>query len=340
MNKELIQKLVVIIVLNWNGKKYLRECFTSIFNQACPNYYKVIMVDNGSVDDSVEYVKKNFPLVKIIKLDKNYGFAKGNNVGIREALKDKNIKYIITLNNDVVVDKHWLKALLDVMETNEEIGSAQSKILFYSNKNTINNVGILIYKDGSAINRGINQRNIDYDKTEEIFGACAASALYRRRVLEETGLFDEDFFAYMEDVDLAWRLRLNGWKSFLAPKSIVYHIHSASSSSKKLKTFRIFLINRNTIFVLIKNLPFRYVLLFPINYVLLRLKFLKTKRDRIKDFKKNITWLDLIFTLVGSWISALYFLPSLIRKRCIIQKKKKIKKKELFSWFKIYSPFE
>lgn len=320
---------VSIVIANWNGKGLLKDCLTSIFSQIYANY-DVILVDNGSTDKSVEYIKNNFSKVKLIELNKNYGFAKANNIGIKEALKCPNVKYIITLNNDTQTNKNWLSSLVKVMEADGLIGSAQSKTLFFYEKNKLNNVGILICKDGSACNRGINEKNIGYDNIEEIFGTSAVSAIYRREALEEVGLFDEDFFAYMEDVDLAWRLRLNGWRSLLVPNSRVYHVHSATAPSSK---FKIFLINRNSLFVLIKNLPLKYVVLFPINYIMVRMYFLKTKKDRIKDFKKNISLLEVISIIIKSWICALRFLPKLLKKRRLIQKNKKISSQAIDLWF-------
>ena len=325
---------VSIIIVNWNGKRLLEDCLISVFSQTYINY-NVILVDNGSTDGSVEYVKIKFPKVKTIELNNNYGFAKANNIGIKKAFRDNSVKYVITLNNDTKTEKDWLSFLVKVMETDESIGSAQSKVLFFYENNTLDNVGILICKDGSACNKGINEKNIGYNNVEEIFGTCAASAIYRRETLEKIGLFDDDFFAYMEDVDLAWRIRLSGWRSVLIPNSIVYHIHSASAPSSE---FKIFLINRNIIFVLIKNLPIKYVILFPINYITLRIQFIKTKKDRVKDFKKNISFFKVIFIIVKSWFSVLPFLPKLLKKRHLIQKNKKISSSEIDILVCKYSP--
>lgn len=325
---------VSIVIVNWNGIKYLKMCLISIFKQTYYNY-EIILVDNCSIDDSIEYVRTIHPQVKIIKLDDNYGFAKANNIGIHEAFKEPTVEYIVTLNNDTMVDKYWLSCLVDVMEDDESIGSAQSKILFLHEKNMVNNVGITIYKDGSASNRGIYEKNIEYNNVEEIFGTCAASAIYRRKALIDVGLFDEEFFAYMEDVDLAWRLRLNNWKSFLVPNSIVYHVHSASSSSSK---FKLFLINRNLILVLIKNLPLKYIFYFPINFFLLRLRFLKTKKERVKSFAADGR-IEILIALIKAWLSVFPMIPSTLLKRYFIQRNKKLNKKEISCLIDRYSDY-
>lgn len=323
---------VSVVILNWNGRPYLRGCLTSVFDQIYHNY-EVIVVDNGSTDGSVEYVRTNFPTAKVVTNERNLGFAQGNNIGIKEAFGDSDVKYIATLNNDTVVERDWLAPLIDIMEADESIGSCQSKILSFQYPDITDNIGITICRDGSACNRGINKRDTCH-AMEEIFGVCAAAAIYRRRALEEVGLFDEIFFAYMEDVDLAWRLRLKGWRSVVVPSSIVYHIHSASASSSR---FTLFLIHRNTIFVLIKNLPFRYVPLFPLNFFTTRLRFVKTKQDRVRAFTKDIGLFRVALIIVWSWIASLRYLPVMIKRRHFIQKRKSVPSIEILSWFRKFA---
>jgi len=129
-----------IIIVNWNGKHHLDVCLSSIFNQTYKDF-NVIFVDNGSTDDSVEYVKNNFSEVNIIECKKNYGFAEGNNIGIRQALKNPEVKYIVTLNNDTETDKDWLKQLIEVAEKDEKIGAVSSKMLFFNQRNVIDSAG-------------------------------------------------------------------------------------------------------------------------------------------------------------------------------------------------------
>jgi hypothetical protein len=209
---------LTIIIVNWNGKHLLKNCLDSILKQTYKKF-NVILVDNGSTDKSVEFIEKKFSEIKIIKLKENTGFAYANNVGIKEAFKNENIQYIITLNNDTKADKDYVKNLVQEARKDKRIGSLQPKVINFFDKDKIDSVGMLIYKDCSAINKG--QKEIDkgqYNKKEEIFGSSASAALYTRRALEDTRLkegefFDNDYFAYYEDVDLAWRLRLAGFKS-------------------------------------------------------------------------------------------------------------------------------
>lgn len=147
---------VTIVILNWNSKKYLSECLPSVFNQSYPNY-EVILVDNGSTDGSVEFVRENYPQVKIIKLDKNYGTAKGNNIGIEEALKDENVRYIAVLDNDAKVDRNWLSELVKAAENDEEmrrkVGMWASKILRMNNPKVIDTTGVILKWWGTTMNR-------------------------------------------------------------------------------------------------------------------------------------------------------------------------------------------
>lgn len=253
-----------IIIVNWNGKRFLKDCLDSIYKQTYSNF-DIYFVDNGSKDDSIDFIKKNYLKVKIIKLDKNYGFAKGNNEGIKEAFKDKEIKYIVCLNNDTITNKNWLKELIKTAEKEKQAGSVGSKILFYYEKNKINSLGVIPLKTGGAINYGKNELSSKYEKEEDIFGPCAGSALYKREALEKAGLFDEDYFCYLEDVDLAWRLKKAGYKSIMNPKSIVYHIHSGTSSNNN--NLRSYLIVRNGFYNLIKHGNIKDILLYPKNII-------------------------------------------------------------------------
>lgn len=227
--------IVSIIIVNWNGKELLSECVPSVFSSVYPNY-EIILVDNGSTDGSVEFIREKYSEVKIIKLDRNYGFAKGNNIGIEEALKDKNVRYIALLNNDTKVDKNWLSELVKVAESDEKIGMCALKILRIDNPMVIDSTGA-VFKLGSIVsNRGCGK--IDkgqYDKKLDIVGACGASGLFKRQMLEEIGLFDEDFFAYYEDAELSWRAYKKGWNARYVPTSVVYH--KGGGTSKKSEEF-------------------------------------------------------------------------------------------------------
>lgn len=243
--------LTSIVIPNWNGKKHLEVCLSSLRNQTYPNY-EIIIVDNGSNDGSVEFIYENYANIKIIKNEYNLGFAKATNQGIIEAFKDEKVKYIATLNNDTKVDYKWLSELVNVAESDIDIGSCQSKILNYYHPTRIDSAGIRIFNTFNVTDRGRGEIDSgQYDKVEEIFGACAGAALYRKEMLLEIGLFDEDFFAYLEDVDLAWRGQLMDWKCMYVPTAIVYHVHSATTGHKS--SFSRYMVSRNRIWCVIKN---------------------------------------------------------------------------------------
>ncbi len=332
---------VSIIIVNWNGKKYLEECLTAVFNQTYPNY-EVILVDNGSTDGSAEYVETNFPQAKVIRLDKNYGFSKGNNVGIQEAFKDLGVKYIATLNNDTKVEPPWLEESIKVAELHTQAGSIAPKILFYHDHNLIDCVGICIYPDCSATNRGFfEEDNNQYDEVEEVFGPSAAAALYRREVLEKVGLFDEDYFAYYEDVDLAWRCRLAGWKSLYVPSSVVYHVHSASSTgSYRLRLYGF--AERNRVWNIIKLLPVHMIIAsiwysglryFLILYCSLLYRIGARRRVTVDSFKKGPIW-ERLPVFIQAYLDVFKSPRSLFRKRKEVQAIKKVKNSEIKSWFR------
>jgi len=185
--------------------------------------YEIILVDNGSHDGSVDFVRARFPEVRIVENSENLGFAAGNNVAIRVARGD----YIVTLNNDTRAEPEWLEELVRVVETDPQIGMCASKMLFYHHAGILNSTGISLDVAGIAWDRRGGERdNGQEHEPVEIFGPCAGAALYRREMLDEVGLFDEDFFAYHEDVDLAWRARSRGWRCMYSPRAVVHHIHS------------------------------------------------------------------------------------------------------------------
>ncbi len=245
---------VSIVVVNYNGKKYLNACLSSLAIQTYPDF-EVILVDNASSDSSVEYVKEHFPSVRLIENPKNYGFAKGNNIGIKEAEGS----LIATLNNDTQVIPWWIEELVRSIGSNENVGMCASKMLFMKNHKMINSAGICISRSGACWDRGMFECDKgQFESVEEVFGPCAGAALYRKRMLEEIGLFDEDFYAYMEDADLAFRGRLAGWKCLYVPKAVVYHIHGGTAGYAT--GYTIYYGNRNIIWNCIKNFPDRLLI--------------------------------------------------------------------------------
>lgn len=240
---------VSVIILNWNGKQFLDDCLVSLQAQIFKNF-QTILVDNGSDDGSAAYVREQYPWVQLVELPTNTGFAEGNNRGFREISGE----YIVTLNNDTLCDAGFLDELVRTVQEDAKIGMVAAKMLNFFQTERIDSMGVYPTTAGIGCNIGIGE--IDhgqYDGQEGVFGACAGAALYRRSMLEETGFFDPDFFAYYEDLDLAWRARLNGWKAVIAPRAVVYHVHSATSG--RMSDFTVYHTHRNKWYVIIKNWP-------------------------------------------------------------------------------------
>jgi GT2 family glycosyltransferase len=218
-NKE---PLVSIIILNYNGMKFVDKCLTSVLNTKYHNF-EVIFVDNASTDGSLEYVKKRFGRNRHLKFvinEKNYGFAKGNNIGVRHAKGE----YVVFLNVDTEVDSHWLTELVKVMSSDASIGAAQSKLLTMNDRKRIDACGLMLTPYGFFAERGSGEVDRGQcDSAVEIFAAKGAAMAVKREVLEKVGPFDEDYFIFAEEVDLCWRIWLAGYRVVLVPKSIVFH---------------------------------------------------------------------------------------------------------------------
>jgi GT2 family glycosyltransferase len=240
---------VSLIILNWNGRPYLEGCLSSVMAQTYPDF-EAVLVDNGSTDGSAEFVAQRFPQVHIIRHDENLGFAAGNNTAIRATQSP----YVATLNNNARVESTWLAKLGKAMEADDQVGMCASKMLYAHQPHVIDSAGLSPDVAGIAWNRRRGERDRGDDAgPREVFGACAGAALYRRATLNQIGLFDEDFFAYLEDVDLAWRARLAGWKCLYVPTAVAHHVHSATG--RVGSPFKNYLLGRNKIWTIVKNYP-------------------------------------------------------------------------------------
>jgi GT2 family glycosyltransferase len=240
--------LASVIIVNFNGQPFLERCLNAVLQQELGEPFEVLLVDNGSSDDSIAYVRRGFPAVRVIDAARNLGFAGGNNLGIRAARG----RYLVLLNNDTRVRPGWLRALIEAAEENPDAGAIASKLVFLDPPNTIQNAGSLLLSDGSGADRGFREPDRgQYDVTEEVFGACGASVLYRREMLEDVGAFDETFFMYYEDTDLNWRMRLRGWRVIYEPRAVVDHVHAGSS--REWSPFFIFHVDRNRLLMLLKD---------------------------------------------------------------------------------------
>jgi GT2 family glycosyltransferase len=242
--KQATQK-VSVIVLNWNGKQFLKDCFSTIFSQDYPDF-EVIMVDNGSTDGSQDYVRKSFPKVRLIQNPTNYGFAKANNQGMEIAKG----RYIVCLNNDIKLEKNFLSELVHAAEQDRRIGMVAPKMVYFDTPE-IDTIGVRLFSSG------LSWDTKDESLVAQVVAPCGGAVLYRKEMLEDIKLegdyFDSDFIIYCEDLDLGLRAVSRGWKYAYCRSAVVHHLHSATMKGKKDMTIR--LTHRNNVWVLIKNLP-------------------------------------------------------------------------------------
>ncbi len=296
---------ISIIIVNLNGRKWLKGLFESVLASDYPeDKLEIVFVDNGSSDRSVDYVKIEFgsePRLRIIVLNKNYGFTMGNNIGSRYI--NKKARYIVFLNPDTQVDENWLKELVSAMESDQTVGIAQSLLLDYYNRQVIQCAGLYMI-DFSGWTWAFS-RDLSYDQFAhhfsqpiEIFAAMGAAMIIRRDLFYEVGCFDPEFFMFSDEADLAWRVWLMGYRVMLFPRSKVYHAIGGSNESKgEFKNkFAEKHRNKNVIRMLIKNYDTKHLFLYlPIAATLMYTRavyyvFMKKRASPIIGFIQAIIW--------------------------------------------------
>jgi hypothetical protein len=298
--------MVSIIIPNWNGKKFLTECLTSLRVQTYRDL-EVIFVDNASTDRSVEFVKASFPEIKIVQLERNRGFSGAANEGIRAAKGE----FIALLNNDAIADPRWIEELVKGMSLSDQIGFCAPKILRLSNGIDVDTAGDNYTRYGVAIKRGKNDGKNIHSQRQFVFGACAAAALYRKSMLDEIGCFDEDLFCIYEDVDLSFRAQLAGFQCLYVPTAVVYHLVGGTAGTNN--EFTLYYGQRNLESVFFKNMPLELLIQYlPLHLGYNFLAFIH------HFFKKN----GKIF--LRSKIDALKHIGSTLEKRRTIQGKKRV----------------
>ncbi len=242
---------VSIITPNYNGEKYLEEYFQSLTPQK-QHIDEVIIIDNNSKDNSKQIIQKYQEKlnIQLIENNTNTGFAKACNQGIQKAKNE----YLLLLNNDIKLEKNAIKTLIETIQENPKTFSVMSKMIQYHQPNLIDTAGdeytILTYTQ----KKGNNTNKEKYNKKREIFSSCAGAALYKKSIIEQIGPFDENFFAYVEDIDLSYRAQIQGYHNIYQPESIVYH-HGSATSGSKYNPFKIRLAARNNIYLIYKNYP-------------------------------------------------------------------------------------
>lgn len=238
---------VTVIIPNYNGLKYMRLCMESLRQQRCRDF-RVLVVDNGSDDGSVQWLKEQ--RIPAIFLKENTGFTGAVNTGIRAA----GTEFVLLLNNDTVAEPGLVGELLKTIERSEKIFAVSSKMIQMHHRELMDDAGDMYSVLGWAYQRGVGRSARGYNKPGEVFSACAAAAIYRKKVFETIGLFDEMHFCYLEDIDVCYRAKIYGYHNRYCPSAVVYHVGSATSGSK-YNGFKVKLAARNNIYLNYKNMP-------------------------------------------------------------------------------------
>jgi GT2 family glycosyltransferase len=241
---------VTVIIPNYNGEKLLPACLTSLAGQ-CYRDFSILVVDNGSTDGSLRLVEERYPHVTVTRFDENRGFAAAANAGIACAGGE----LIALLNNDTEAHPEWLGELVSALDRRSDIAFCASKMIDFANRSVIDSAGNCYATNGRSLPRGfLAEDKGQYGREEEIFGACAGAALYRRSLFEEIGFFDERLVSYKEDVDLDFRAQLRGLRCLYVPGAVCYHIGGATTGRRK-SDLAVRLSTRNSVTVFIKNMP-------------------------------------------------------------------------------------
>ena len=259
------KKKVTVVIPNYNGIKYIRGCMDSLRLQEGETF-DIIVIDNASKDGSLEILQAEYQEARVIALSENTGFCHAVNLGIRESTTP----YVILLNNDTIVKPGFVKALVEAMEESEEIFSVSSMMLSMQDESIIDDAGDGYCALGWAYSRGKGQPATAYNEKVEIFAACGGAAIYRKSIIEEIGEFDENHFAYLEDIDIGYRARIYGYRNLYEPKARVVHAGSATSGSR-YNEFKTRLASANNAYMIGKNMP---LLQWLINFPFLLIGFL------------------------------------------------------------------
>lgn len=237
-----------IVIPNYNGMKYLQPCMEALQTQG--NEAQIILVDNGSSDGSVEYMKTHFPEVKCITFTENKGFCLAVNAGIEEA----KTPYVLLLNNDTKVRPYFVEKLEKAMDSHKNAFSVASRMLVMEQPDLLDGAGDLYCALGWAFARYKGRKKESADKSCRIFAACGGAALYRREIFNRIGLFDASHFAYLEDLDMGYRALIHGYENWYEPEAEVLHAGSGFSGSR-YNEFKTKLSSRNNVYVIYKNMP-------------------------------------------------------------------------------------
>lgn len=328
--------LVSIIIINYKGKKFLPFLFESIEGQTYQNK-EIIFIDNASNDNSVLFIKEKYPETKIIKNKENLGYSAAANQGIKKSRGDD----VLILNPDIVLNNDFIEKLVQATQKDANIGAISGKLLYWDFSNnqktdTIDSTGISAKKSCFFIDQGAGEKDNGQYKKGEVFGVSGAAMFLRKTALEDIKIFNEyfdnDFFAYKEDIDISWRLRLSGWKCFFEENAIAWHARALSQKKKNL-LFKI--VNRQEFSRLAKKLSYR-------NHYLLLSKNMFFQNMILPSFFIPFLWFEfkklfyVIFFepyLLLEEFQIAKLLPKILKKRREIMNRAKVSPKEIQKWF-------
>jgi GT2 family glycosyltransferase len=296
---------VSIVVLNYNGQRWLERCLSSLAAQQ-GIHAEIVFVDNCSSDGSAAFVEQCFPSVRVLRLGRNCGFAGGNNAGAGRARG----RFLAFLNNDTEADTHWAAALKAALDANTAAGLAASRIVYLHDPELVDSAGDAYLRAGGAFKRGHGQMDMHFRATAEVFGACGAAFMIRREVFEDLGGFDEDFFLVYEDVDLSYRAQLRNHRCVYVPDAVVRHAGSATMGTASRVS--VFHGQRNLEWVYLKNTP-----------LLLLLRTLPAHAVYSLAGGAYLASTGHLGTWLSAKLAALAGLPAVLRKRRSIQRSRR-----------------
>jgi GT2 family glycosyltransferase len=310
-----------IIVLSWNGADLLRRCLASLRAQTYRDF-EVLVVDNGSVDGTADMVAADYPEVRLLLNSENKGFCAGNN----QAIEVAGGALVMLLNNDAELHELCVERLSEAADLDPDYGMFATRIMMFDRPEVFDSTGLLVYPDGICRSRGWLEKDLgQYDEADEVLGPNGCAAVYRRTLLDDIGLFDEHYFAYLEDLDLAFRAQLRGWKCRYVPDAIVFHKKSMTSGYHS--AYKAYLVERNRIFNAVKLFPRRLLILSPF-YTLARYVAqayaTATGRGISSGFARDYSRWQLLWILFRAYGAAFSRLPALLRQRREIQAKRRL----------------
>jgi GT2 family glycosyltransferase len=319
--------------VNYNGRHLLAECLDSLREQVFKDF-EVILVDNASSDGSVEFVRGAYPETRVVVNRENRGYGGGNNSGIGVSKG----RYVVLLNNDTKADPRWLAELLAAAEKNERAGMFACRIMNYYSPDIIDNTGLLMYRDGIARGRGRLERDSgQYAGKDEVFFPSGCAGMYRRALLDEIGLFDEEFFLYLDDIDIGLRAQLAGWRCLYVPEAVVYHKYSATT--EPYSPSKAYLVERNRLWIVFKYFPVSMAIMSfwhaLVRYIVQAYGVAvgKGAGSRLARERSVLTG---IRVLVRAYIDGFRGIGNMLRKRKEIMKLKKISTSDMRGLFRSF----